>query len=89
MKTPEEVKIEFPCDYPIKAIGNNSIDLQALVVETVLPFVSELDETRISLNPSRKGTFVSVRFFIEATGPDQLASIHQALMETGHIKMVL
>ena len=89
MPSIDDVKIEFPCDYPIKAIGNNSIDLKALVIETLLPHVPDLDESRMSLNPSRKGTFVSVRFYIEAQGPDHLKTIHEALMATGHVKMVL
>mgnify|MGYP000482803808 CR=1 FL=1 len=89
MATPDEAKIEFPCDYPIKAIGNNKIDLKALVIETVKKYAPDLNEARVTLNPSSKGTFVSVRFFIEATGPEQLKSIHEALMATGHVKMVI
>jgi len=89
MSNPEDVKIEFPCDYPIKAIGDNNVDLRALVVQTVKKFAPDLDESRIKLNPSRNGTFVSVRFNIMATGKDQLKLIHEALMATGHVKMVL
>jgi len=89
MNKPEEPKIEFPCDYPIKAIGNNDIDLKALVIEVVRKHAPDLDESRIKLNPSRNGTFVSVRFSIQATGKEQLAAIHEALMSTGQVKMVL
>lgn len=85
----EEPKIEFPCDYPIKAIGSNSVDLKALVIQIVKEHAPDLDESRVSLNESSKGTFVSVRFHINATGPDQLKAIHEALMATGHIKMVI
>jgi putative lipoic acid-binding regulatory protein len=87
--TAEEPKIEFPCDYPIKALGDNSVDLKALVIETVKQHAPDLDESRVTLNESSKGTFVSVRFNINATGPDQLKAIHEALMATGHVKMVI
>jgi uncharacterized protein len=85
----EDPKIEFPCDYPIKAIGSNSIDLKALVIEIVRRHAPDLDESRVSLNASSKGTFVSVRFFITATGKPQLKAIHEDLMATGQVKMVL
>jgi putative lipoic acid-binding regulatory protein len=89
MLSKDEPKIEFPCDYPIKAIGNNNVDLKALVVETVKLHAPDIDETKVVLNPSRNGTFVSVRFSIQATGPEQLKLIHEALMSTGQVKMVL
>jgi len=72
----EEVKIEFPCEYPIKAIGSNSVDLKAIVIDTVRVHASDLDESRVTLNASSKGTFVSVRFIINATGEPQLKAIH-------------
>jgi len=82
-------KIEFPCEYPIKAIGDNGDDFQTLVIETVKKFVPDLDETKVTLNPSRKGNFVSVRFIIQATGKAQLKILHEALMATGRVKMVI
>ena len=85
----DEPKIEFPCDYPIKAIGSNSVDLKMLVIETVRKHAPDLDEGRVTLNESAKGTFVSVRFNINATGPEQLKAIHEDLMSTGHVKMVI
>jgi putative lipoic acid-binding regulatory protein len=67
----EAPKIEFPCDYPIKAIGDSGDDFKALVIETVKTFAPDIDEARVTLNPSAKGNFMSVRFFIEATGKEQ------------------
>jgi len=89
MNTTEPPKIEFPCEYPIKAIGDNGDDFKSLVIETVRKFAPDLDEASVTLNPSRKGNFVSVRFIIQATGPDQLGGLHDALMATGRVKMVI
>lgn len=82
-------KIEFPCDYPIKAIGNNNVDLKSIVLDIVSVHAPDIDSSRIVLNPSRNGTFVSVRFYIYATGEPQLKSIHEDLIASEHIKMVL
>tara|TARA_R110002167_G_scaffold83583_4_gene226946 strand:+ start:92 stop:361 length:270 start_codon:yes stop_codon:yes gene_type:complete len=82
-------KIEFPCDYPIKAIGDNHIDLKKIVMNIVRVHAPDVDESLVVLNPSRNGTFVSVRFSIYASGEHQLKSIHQDLIASEHIKMVL
>lgn len=82
-------KIEFPCDYPIKAIGSNHVDLKEIVLEIVRIHAPDVDDSMVVLNPSRNGTFVSVRFSIFATGEAQLKLIHQDLIASEHIKMVL
>ncbi len=85
----EKPQIEFPCDYPIKAIGDSQPDFVELVVTTAQVYAPELEMSAVSLNESRNGTFVSVRFSITATGPEQLKSLHEALLATGRVKMVL
>lgn len=82
-------KIEFPCDYPIKAIGDNNVDLKSIVLDIVRPHAPDIDASRVVLNPSKNGTFVSVRFYINATGEPQLKAIHTDLIASEHIKMVL
>lgn len=86
----EPPKIEFPCkDYPIKVIGDNGDDFATLVVQVMQRYVVDFDHNTVSLNPSRNGTFVSVRVSITATGHDQLKAIHEALLATGRVKMVI
>lgn len=89
MTQPEAPKIEFPCDYPIKVIGDYDDDFEAMVVELVREVAPDFDERTVSLNASRNGTFVSVRLSIRATGKDQLRHLHQTLMASGRVKMVL
>ncbi|MDX1452115.1 MAG: DUF493 domain-containing protein [Oleiphilaceae bacterium] len=89
MSQPEAPKIEFPCDYPIKVIGDNGDDFQGLVVSMVRKVAPDFDESTVSLNASRNGTFVSVRFSIRATGKEQLATLHQTLMASKRVKMVI
>ena len=82
-------KIEFPCDYPIKAIGVNHVDLKKIVMDIVREHAPDVDDSVVVLNPSRNGNFVSVRFSIFASGEQQLKCIHQDLIASEHIKMVL
>ncbi|WP_207063856.1 DUF493 family protein [Motiliproteus sp. SC1-56] len=90
MSKQEPPKIEFPCEgYPIKVIGQNGSGFEDLVIEVVQKHAPDLDSTEVSVQASRNGRFLSVRFRITATGPSQLKSIHQDLMATGRVQMVI
>jgi putative lipoic acid-binding regulatory protein len=47
------------------------------------------DQQTIAVKISSKGTFTSLTITITATGPDQLESLHQDLLATGQVTMVL
>jgi len=89
MTEPDAPKIEFPCDYPIKVIGENGVELRQQVVAIMQRHAGEVDETRITERVSREGRFVSVTVTIVATGEPQLKNIHADLKATGVVKMVL
>lgn len=86
----EAPKIEFPClDYPIKVIGRDGPDFQSLVVEVVRIHAPDLDITKVEIQGSSKGTFTSVRMKITATGETQLKALHEDLLATGRVQMVI
>ncbi len=47
------------------------------------------DQQTIAARASSKGTFTALTITITATGPDQLDALHQDLLATGHVTMVL
>lgn len=86
----EPPKIEFPCpDYPIKAVGVNSDNFREHVIEIVQIHVPDFDVQTVTVQDSRNGTFQSVRFRITAQGVEQLKALHESLMASDHIKMVI
>jgi uncharacterized protein len=82
-------KIEFPCAYPIKILGNAHVDFIDRVFEIVQVHAPEIDRSNIIVRDSRKGTFMSVHIVIVATGVDQLQNIHQSLLTYDAVKMVI
>ncbi len=83
-------KIEFPCpDYPIKVVGKNSEDFEAFVVEVMRGHVPDLDVSRITVRDSSKGTYRSIRMFITATGEAQLKSLHEELIASDRVHIVI
>jgi putative lipoic acid-binding regulatory protein len=85
----EPPKIEFPCDYPIKVLGNSSEQFTRIIVEVFERHAPGFDQQTIVARGSSKGTFTSLTITITATGPDQLEALHQDLLATGHVKMVI
>ncbi|MCR8921207.1 DUF493 domain-containing protein [Dasania sp. GY-MA-18] len=84
----QKPKIEFPCQYPIKVLGDASDDFQQFVVELMNKH-AEVDHDSVSVKASGKGTFQSVTITITAEGVTQLEAIHAELKLSSRVKMVL
>lgn len=89
MSDTEAPKIEFPCAYPIKVVGDNADDFRDLVVQIMSGFCGPVDDCDVSVKQSRTGKFSSVTVTITATGEQQLQAIFEALKATGRVQMVL
>lgn len=85
----EPPKIEFPCDYPIRIIGDADPDYQARMEAILEKQEVEYDRNSIQLKPSGKGGFLSMRVTIIATGKPQLEALFTALKQSGIVRMVL
>lgn len=85
----EPPKIEFPCAYPIKVMGDAAPDFRAFVIEVMRRYDHELDESLVTERISSKGTFSSVTVTITATGIPQLEALHVEFKASGRVKMVL
>ncbi len=85
----EPPKIEFPCDYPIKVLARTADDLHEAIFEVFEQHAPGFDRNTVTARASSKGTFTSITIFITATGPDQLEALHQSLLATGRVQMVI
>lgn len=85
----EAPEIEFPCDYPIKVMGQATESFRTEVLAVVHRHCNEVQEERISVRASSKGNYLSLTVVIEATGEEQLQRLFADLKNTAGIKMVL
>ncbi|MEE4144357.1 MAG: DUF493 domain-containing protein [Halieaceae bacterium] len=85
----EPPRIEFPCDYPIKVLARSSEDLTEVILEVFERHSPGFDRTTVAARASSKGTFTAITIVITATGPDQLDALHQDLLGTGRVQMVI
>lgn len=86
METP---KIEFPCDYPIKIVGENSATFTQTVVDLTREHAPEITDAHVSVRASRDGNYCSVTITIRATGEAQLVALHESLKTYASVRLVL
>ena len=89
MAEPAAPKIEFPCDYPVKVLGRSCEEFEAVVTAVIERHAPGFDCNRTTQRASREGRFRAITFHITATGQPQLSAIHEALMATGLVQMVI
>ena len=90
MTEPEqESPFQFPCQFPIKAMGKNIPDLDAVVVALIRPHVDNLSEGAVTTRLSKGGKFIAITVEIEAQSKAQLDAIYTDLNACPHITMTL
>ncbi len=81
--------LEFPCRFPIKAMGRNSEEFEGVIKEIVLAHAELWPDEALTVAPSREGNFVSVTAVIEARSQKQLDAIYQALTDCEMVMLAL
>jgi putative lipoic acid-binding regulatory protein len=89
MSEEQESPLQFPCDFPIKAMGKADCDLDLIVVEIVRRHAPDLREGAIHSRFSGKGNYVSITVTINATSRAQLDAIYQDLVDCEAVLMAL
>lgn len=81
--------LEFPCRFPIKAMGKNSEAFENVVLDIVLAYAGIWQDEPVRSVPSSAGKFVSVTVVVEAQSREQLDSIYQGLTDCEQVLMAL
>jgi putative lipoic acid-binding regulatory protein len=81
--------MEFPCQFPIKAMGHAQDDFEALVVSLVRQHVPDLGEAAVRSRPSKEGKYLSVTITVTATSREQLDAIYYDLTACEQVLMAL
>ncbi len=86
MSEEQETLFEFPCRFPIKAMGKTGEEFDMLVVGIVRRHAPDLNEGAVTLRESSGGKWVSVTVVIDAVSKAQLDAIYREL--SAHEKVV-
>lgn len=83
----EESLLEFPCAFPIKAMGLAEPGFDELIIELVRRHAPDIRADSVSARPSKGGKWISITVTIQARNKAQLDAIYQDL--TDHEKVVM
>ena len=83
----KESLIEFPCAFPIKAMGLAADDFDTLVVSLVRLHATDLSEGAVKTKASANGKYLSVTVTVNAISQEQLDNIYREL--TSHDRILM
>jgi putative lipoic acid-binding regulatory protein len=81
--------LEFPCAFPIKAMGRSAADFEEIVSRIVFRHAQLFAGEQVYTRPSGSGNFLSVTIVVEAQSKNQLDQIYQDLTACEQVLMAL
>ena len=84
-----ESALQFPCRFPIKAMGKADSDFDALVVSLIRRHSPDINEGAVQTRLSRRGRYMSVTVTIEAQNRTQLDAIYMDLSSHDRVLVAL
>ena len=89
MTNSDKPAIEFPCVFPVKAMGLAEESLHITVLDIVRRHAPEADESALHKRPSANGKYISVTVTISAQSREQLDAIYMDLTACEQVLMAL
>ena len=74
--------LEFPCEFPIKIMGRDTVEFHVIARGLVEKHTGPLADDAIRRSLSRKGRFVSITITVTAESQEQLDAIYRDV--SGH-----
>lgn len=84
-----ETLLQFPCEFPVKAMGLACDELEIAVIEIINRHVEDLGEGAVRLKPSKNGKYLSITVTVTAHSKQQLDSIYMELTACEHVTIAL
>lgn len=85
----ESALLEYPCDFPIKILGNTRAGFAQSILEVVRRHAPDFDGTTMEMRASKRGKYLSVTCVIRATSREQLDNLYRDLCDHPMVVMVL
>jgi uncharacterized protein len=86
---PGDSLLEFPCRFPIKAMGHNRPGFEQLVTEAVRTHVGAIAPADVETRVSSNGRYLSVTVTFNATSQAQVDAVYQSLTGSGDVLFLL
>lgn len=84
-----ETLIEFPCDFPIKVMGETHPDFTNEIINTIQQHIASFSAANIEMRGSSGGKYISLTCTVHVTSKLQLDDIYRALTSHPMVKVTL
>ena len=88
-ENPQETLIEFPCDFPIKVMGETHADFSKEMIKAIQSVIANFDANQIEMRGSSGGKYISLTCTVSVTSKLQLDDVYRALTAHPMVKFVL
>jgi len=85
----QESLIEFPCDFPIKVMGEMRDDFAEIIVAVIRNQLPDFDSSRVEMRASSGGKYISLTCTVHVASRPQLDNIYRALSAHPLVKITL
>lgn len=89
MTETRQTLLEFPCDFPLKIMGDNHPDMTTTIATVVISHAPDFDSATIEVRESSKGNYLSLTCTVRATSQEQLDNLYRELTSHPMVKVVL
>ncbi len=84
-----ETLLEFPCDFPVKAMGLACDEFEIAVIAIINRHVDDLGEGAVRMKPSKNGKYLAITITVVAQSKQQLDAIYMELTACEHVSIAL
>ncbi|HEY3299739.1 MAG TPA: DUF493 domain-containing protein [Methylophilaceae bacterium] len=84
-----ETLVEFPCDFPIKVMGEEQANLAEVIVDVIQSILPDFDSSKVATRASSGGRYLSLTCTVYVTSKPQLDAVYMALSKHPIVKFVL
>ena len=88
-ENPQETLIEFPCDFPIKVMGETHADFSKEMIKAIQSVITNFDASQIEMRGSSGGKYISLTCTVYVSSKLQLDDVYRALTAHPMVKFVL
>ena len=89
MKATTKPRFKFPCQFPLKVIGEQASDFPEMVLAIVRKHIPDLDDRDVSSRLSSGGKYCSVSCEFVAKDRTQVDDLYRELTSNPRIRWVL
>ena len=84
-----ESLLEFPCDFPIKITGKNTIEFQREIMEIINQHIPEKKRNDYSEQLSRNQNYLAITIVANFNNQEELDSVYRAITAAKTVLMAL